>query len=61
MNWHATLRLGVSSWVLAALRGLSIGLIGLLDDVVSLCSMSLRAQARPAIEFVSGKEGLRPF
>ena len=28
---------------------------------VTLCSMSLRTQAWPAIEFVSGKEGLRPF
>ena len=31
------------------------------DDVVSSCSMSLRTQAWPAIEFVSGKEGLRPL
>ena len=29
--------------------------------LLDYCSMSLRTQAWPAIEFVSGKEGLRPF
>ena len=55
------LRLGVSSWVLQPSEVNLFALLVYLDDVVSLCSLSLRAQAWPAIEFVSGKEGLRPF
>ena len=37
-----------------------LALLDYWDDVVSFCSMSLRTQAWPAIEFVSGKEGIRP-
>ena len=51
-----------SSFVLP-LRPLGLGLsLGRGDPVrLAVCSMTLRTQARPAVEFVSGKEGLRPF
>ena len=43
-----------------ATPGLRLGVIGSLRPSVSYFSTSLRTQLRPAIEFVSGKEGLRP-
>ena len=45
------------------LRPLGLGLSPGRGDPLRLtvCSMTLRTQARPTIEFVSGKEGLRPF
>ena len=43
-----------------ATPALRLGVFGSLRPSVSYCSTSLRTQARPAIEFVSGKEGLRP-
>ena len=51
-----------SSFVLP-LQPLGLGLSPGRGDPLwlAVCSATVRTQARPAIEFVSGKEGLRPF
>ena len=66
---HAGLDLGLDpcyqisvkgEWCLTQKRGATT--VASLTDAcgTSACSASLRTQARPAIEFVSGEEGLRP-
>ena len=53
----ATLALRLSVSFLGFLQPSEVYLMALFD----YCSMSLRTQAWPAIELVSGKEGPRPF
>ena len=48
------------SSLVSPLRPLGLGLLGRCDPRSVIFSTSLRTQVRPAIEFVSGKEGLRP-
>ena len=48
------------SSLVSPLRPLGLGLLGRCYPRSFLFSTSLRTQVRPAIEFVSGKEGLRP-
>ena len=48
------------SSLVSPLRPLGLGFLGRCDPRSFIFSASLRTQVRPAIEFVSGKEGLRP-
>ena len=48
------------STLVSPLGPLGLGLLGRCDPRSFIFSSTLRTQVRPAIEFVSGKEGLRP-